>query len=163
MLRLLAAALALACLTAAADARPRHHHQNRLHHQQVGSAPDGLAALFGAGPSLLAAARAEIGNGPIYGRANLWCARFVNVLLARTGHRGTGSDLARSFARYGRPAAGPQPGAIAVLTRRGGGHVGVVSGVDQHGNPVVISGNHNGRVGEAVYPARRVVAYVVPE
>jgi hypothetical protein len=50
-----------------------------------------------------------------------------------------------------------------VLTRgKRGGHVGMVSGVDANGNPVIISGNHNKRVGVAVYPRSRVIAYVLP-
>ena len=84
-------------------------------------------------------------------------------MLERIGHRGTGSDAARSFAGYGHRVAGPQVGAIAVMSRRGGGHVGVVSGVDARGNPIVISGNHRRRVAETVYPARRVYAYVMPD
>jgi hypothetical protein len=48
-------------------------------------------------------------------------------------------------------------GAIAVMGRRGGGHVGVVSGVDPNSNPIVVSGNH-----ESVYPAGRISAYVLP-
>lgn len=58
--------------------------------------------------------------------------------------------------------SGPQVGAIAVIGRRGGGHVGVVSGIDSNGNPIVVSGNHNRTVAESVYPRSRVVAYVVP-
>src|SRR5262249_13078600 len=50
----------------------------------------------------------------------------------------------------------------AVLYRKGGGHVGVVSGFDIMGNPVVISGNHGHRVYESVYPRSRVLAYVTP-
>jgi hypothetical protein len=38
----------------------------------------------------------------------------------------------------------------------------VVSGIDPHGNPVIISGNHGHRVGEAVYARARVIAYVMP-
>jgi hypothetical protein len=30
------------------------------------------------------------------------------------------------------------------------------------GDPIVISGNHGGRVGEGVYPRSRVLAYVTP-
>jgi hypothetical protein len=37
-----------------------------------------------------------------------------------------------------------------------------VSGVDDQGNPVIISGNHGKLVGEAVYPRSRVIAYVMP-
>ncbi len=48
------------------------------------------------------------------------------------------------------------------MGRRGGGHVGVVSGVDPNGNPIVVSGNHNRTVAELVYPAGRISAYVLP-
>jgi uncharacterized protein (TIGR02594 family) len=113
------------------------------------------------GNSVVSEARRWIGSNPT-GRSSLWCARFMNFVLDRTGHGGTGSDLARSFAAYGTRVSGPQVGAIAVMGRRGGGHVGVVSGIDDRGNPIVISGNHNRRVAEAVYPRGRVYAYVMP-
>jgi uncharacterized protein (TIGR02594 family) len=87
----------------------------------------------------------------------------MNFVLKRSGYAGTNSGFARSFASYGRPVAGPQVGAIAVMTRgKRGGHVGVVSGVDGNGNPIIISGNHGGRVAEAVYPRGRIYAYVMP-
>jgi hypothetical protein len=38
----------------------------------------------------------------------------------------------------------------------------VVSGFDASGNPIVISGNHNNRVREAVYPRSRIRAWVSP-
>ena len=111
---------------------------------------------------LVSEARRYLGGNPT-GRASLWCARFMNMVLARTGHRGTGSDMASSFAHYGRRVSGPQVGAIAVMGRRGGGgHVGVVSGVDRRGNPIIVSGNHGHRVAEAVYPRGRIYAYVIP-
>jgi uncharacterized protein (TIGR02594 family) len=106
-------------------------------------------------------ARRWLGGNPTR-RNRLWCAAFMNFVLERTGRRGSGSDLARSFASYGRRVSGPQIGAIAVMTRKGGGHVGVVSGIDAVGNPIIISGNHGHRVAEAVYPGRRVYAYVMP-
>ena len=110
----------------------------------------------------MAEARRFIGGNPT-GRARLWCARFMNMVLQKTGHRGTGSDMARSFASYGHRVSGPQVGAIAVMSRgRRGGHVGVVSGVDAKGNPIIVSGNHGRKVAEAVYPRGRVYAYVLP-
>ncbi|MGX9391307.1 TIGR02594 family protein [Nitrobacteraceae bacterium UC4446_H13] len=123
--------------------------------------PDSVGG-FGGGSSLVAEARRFIGGNPT-GRARLWCARFMNMVLQKTGHRGTGSDMARSFASYGHRVSGPQVGAIAVMSRGGrGGHVGVVSGVDAKGNPIIVSGNHGRKVAEAVYPRGRVYAYVMP-
>ena len=85
------------------------------------------------------------------------------MVLQRSGHKTTGSDMARSFASYGRRVSGPQVGAIAVMSRgRGGGHVGVVSGIDGKGNPIVVSGNHSRRVAESVYSRSRIYAYVMP-
>jgi uncharacterized protein (TIGR02594 family) len=84
----------------------------------------------------------------------------MNWVLEKTGHHGTGSDMARSFASL--PHTDMHVGAIAVMSRRGGGHVGVVSGIDASGNPIIISGNHGRHVREAVYPRGRIYAFVVP-
>ena len=110
--------------------------------------------------SLVSEARKYIGTNPT-GRGSLWCGAFMDLVLKRTGHAG-GGNLASAYARYGTRVAGPQVGAIAVMGRRGGGHVGVVSGVDANGNPIIVSGNHNHTVAEAVYPASRIQAYVLP-
>ncbi|MGP9813340.1 TIGR02594 family protein [Rhodopseudomonas sp. NSM] len=116
----------------------------------------------GGGSSLVAEARRYIGGNPT-GRSRLWCARFMNMVLERSGHRGTGSDMASSFARYGQRISGPQVGAIAVMSRgKRGGHVGIVSGIDSSGNPIVVSGNHGRRVAESVYSKSRIYAYVMP-
>jgi uncharacterized protein (TIGR02594 family) len=113
-------------------------------------------------PALVTEARKYMGTNPT-DRTRLWCATFMNMVLAKTGYKGTNSDAAKSFAQYGRRISEPKVGAIAVLTRgKKGGHVGVVSGVDANGNPIIISGNHNKRVGESVYPRSRVIAYVMP-
>ena len=125
--------------------------------------PDvGMDAYAWAGSDLVVEARRWIGGNPT-GRRSLWCARFMNFVLKRAGYQGTGSDMARSFSGYGRRISGPRVGAIAVMARgRRGGHVGVVSGIDADGNPIIISGNHNNRVAEATYPRSRIRAYVMP-
>ena len=128
----------------------------------TGSESSGTATSGGfGGSSVVAEARRYLGGNPT-GRASLWCARFMNLVLERTGHRGTGSDMARSFASYGQRVSGPQVGAIAVMARRGGGHVGVVSGIDAQGNPIVISGNYGHRVREVPMSRGRIYAYVMP-
>jgi uncharacterized protein (TIGR02594 family) len=112
------------------------------------------------GGDLVTEARRYIGGNPT-GRGSLWCGAFMDMVLKHTGHNG-GGNLARAYAHYGTRLSGPQVGAIAVMARGGGGHVGVVSGIDSSGNPIVISGNHNNTVAESVYPRGRIIAYVMP-
>jgi len=115
-------------------------------------------------PTLVTEARKYIGTNPTR-LSRRWCARFLNLVLNKSGYSGTNSDAARSFASYGRRISEPRVGAIAVLARGKNhnlGHVGIVTGVDANGNPIIISGNHGHRVGEATYPRARVIAYVMP-
>jgi uncharacterized protein (TIGR02594 family) len=106
---------------------------------------------------VVAAAERYRGTNPT-GRSHDWCAEFANLVLKRTGHRGSGSALARSFASYGRPAPGPVPGAIVVFPH----HVGFVMRVEGPGRIRVVSGNHGHRVGEGTYSTRRAIAYRYP-
>jgi uncharacterized protein (TIGR02594 family) len=96
--------------------------------------------------------------------SRLWCADFMNYALKRAGKSGTGSRMANSFSAYGKRISGPKVGAIAIMSRgRDGGHVGVVSGIDARGNPIVISGNYGRKVAESTYSRRRIYAYRMPE
>jgi uncharacterized protein (TIGR02594 family) len=177
---------AIFAIATPASARPhhgagRHAHRHYIHHghahrgrhhlrvsqQDLRGSPESAATSFvnnssSFGSDIVAEARRYIGGNPT-SRSSLWCARFMNMVLQRSGHQGTGSDMARSFSSYGHRVSGPQVGAIAVMSRgRRGGHVGVVSGIDPSGNPIIVSGNHGHRVAESVYPKGRIYAYVVP-
>ena len=130
------------------------------------SGPVPQAGSF-SGSSLVSEARRYLGTNPT-GRSTLWCGAFMDMVLKRTGHQG-GGNLAANYPRYGKRVPGPIVGASAVMGRKGGGHVGVVTAIDPNGNPVVISGNTWSRatggkraVSEHVYPRRRVYAYVMP-
>jgi len=128
----------------------------------VANGGSSTAGLSSGGGGVVAEARRWIGGNPT-GRASLWCGNFMNFVLERTGHRVSPSNMARSFASYGQRVSGPQVGAIAVMSRgANGGHVGVVSGIDANGNPIIISGNHGNRVAESTYPRGRIYAYVMP-
>jgi uncharacterized protein (TIGR02594 family) len=180
-----AAVLALACapmLATAAQATGKHRfhhvvrsaahvrqahqaHHRRLaglrHHERratsVRAAEAKLDRMSKQSPDVVAAAERYRGTNPT-GRAHDWCAAFANLVLQRTGHRGSGSALARSFAHYGRPAPGPVPGAIVVFPH----HVGFVVRPEGGGRIRVVSGNHGHRVGEGLYPTRRAIAYRYP-
>lgn len=129
---------------------------------QASYAGSGGNAAISGGSGLVSEARRYIGGNPT-GRGRLWCARFMNMVLQKTGHQGTGSDMASSFARYGTRVSGPQVGAIAVMSRgRRGGHVGIITGIDAQGNPIMISGNNGNRVREAPVSRGRIYAYVMP-
>ena len=105
---------------------------------------------------LVDVAQRYLGSNPT-GWSHKWCARFLNaVVLPQAGHRGSGSEGAISFARWG-SASGPQRGAIAVMRH----HVGIV--VADNGSTVtLISGNHGHRVGIGKYSKHRIIAYRVP-
>jgi uncharacterized protein (TIGR02594 family) len=122
----------------------------------------GATASSFSSSNVVSEARRYLGGNPT-GRGSLWCARFMNMVLQHSGYRGTGSDMASSFAKYGQRVSGPQVGAIAVMSRgRRGGHVGIITGIDAKGNPIMISGNNGNRVREAPVSRGRIYAYVMP-
>jgi len=121
----------------------------------------GVTAGGSGSSNIVAEARRYLGGNPT-GRGSLWCARFMNMVLQHSGYRGTGSDMANSFTHYGQRVSGPQVGAIAVMGRRGGSHVGIITGIDAAGNPIMISGNNGNRVREAPVSRGRISAYVMP-
>jgi uncharacterized protein (TIGR02594 family) len=142
--------------------QPTTRQSRRVARQGMGRQGMAMNAMSFGSSGIVDQARRYVGSNPT-GRSRLWCARFLNMVLERSGRRGTGSDMASSFASFGNRVSGPQVGAIAVMSRgKRGGHVGIVSGIDESGNPIIISGNHGGRVAESTYPRGRVYSYVMP-
>lgn len=97
------------------------------------------------------------GQGRPAGCPRLWCGCFARLEAGLRDPR-----FNRALAWLSLRHVPKQVGAYAVMRRRGGGHVGRVVAIDASGNPVILSGNHGGRVGVGVYEARRIVAYVRP-
>lgn len=102
-----------------------------------------------------------IGRPGRYIAGRLICAVNVNAALAERGIRGTGSAWAKSFLTWGHSAGGPIPGAVIVSSRLGGGHVAIVSRVE---NGVVYAWNATGgQSGWREIPYRHhVIDYRVP-
>lgn len=135
-------------------------------------------------PSYLTAARRDIGLREIKGPKHAgrivqmlqrlgawwrddetpWCGVAVAAWLSETGHPIPKHYYrALAWADYGYEIRGPRDGAIAVLTRKGGGHVALVTGMSQNGAHVrLLGGNQGDAVSEAWFPASRVTAYRVP-
>lgn len=103
----------------------------------------------------------SLGRPMRYIAGRLICAVNVNAALAERGIRGTGSAWAKSFLTWGYSAGGPIPGAVIVSSRRGGGHVAIVSRVE---NGVVYAWNATGgQSGWREIPYRHhVIDYRVP-
>lgn len=144
MIRLFLAAIFLALLSSSASAK--HHHVAR----RV------VPTSFGYS-SLVERARSYIGTNPT-GSRSLWCGKFMAIVAPGAAAKVRNPAWARAWASL--PKTQAQIGAIAVMGRRGGGHVGIVSGFDRSGNPIIVSGNNRGAVREGAYPASRVIAYV---
>jgi hypothetical protein len=85
---------------------------------------------------------------------------LVLSLPAQVIGAGDVDDRALSWERHQHIA--PQVGAIVTKGRRGGGHVGIVSGFTKNGDPIVISGNLGNRVRKSVYRRHRIRAWVSP-
>jgi uncharacterized protein (TIGR02594 family) len=166
LLTALIIAALLAVSFSAAEANPRHH---RHHHQArvVQSSHDsggfvdgiqtGFQTGFSASSGVVARARQFIGQTAhqVGVRSTLWCSAFLRKVTGASGV----DDTALSWERHQHVA--PQVGAVVTMGRRGGGHVGVVSGFTKSGDPIVISGNGAGRrVTEHAYPRSRIRAWV---
>lgn len=91
--------------------------------------------------SQLSFGSAVAGRPSRYIAGHLICAVNVGAALAERGIKGTGSALALSYLHWGHSAGGPVPGAVIVSGRRGGGHVAIVSRVE---NGVVYAWNATG-------------------
>lgn len=149
--------LALIALASNAEARPIHRSNNF---------PDGVRSSYGVPEptiawtsiDLVSRARAFLGTNPT-GWAHVWCGRFMAMIAPSAAAKLRNPNWAKDWLAL--PHTSARVGAIAVLSRgRRGGHIGVVSGFDVRGNPVIVSGNHGHRVGEGIYPRSRILAFV---
>jgi len=91
-----------------------------------------------------------------------WCAAFVGAMLERSGIRSTRFEGARSYLDWGTAVTKPLYGAVAVLTREGGGHVAFVVGQDEKGNILLLGGNQGDEVNIKAFPTSRITGYRVP-
>ena len=93
-----------------------------------------------------------------------WCGVAMAAWMAEAGY-GYPKHYYRAlaWADWGVRLSGPMQGAVAVLSRKGGGHVGIVTGVTAYGRHVrLLGGNQNDAVNEAWFPIERVTAFRAP-
>jgi uncharacterized protein (TIGR02594 family) len=87
-----------------------------------------------------------------------WCALFANHILTKVGLKGTETLWALDFAGKWPSIRlnGPAVGAFAPMKRTGGGHITVIVGRDQHGNPMGLGGNQGDQVSIEPFAASRL-------
>lgn len=92
-----------------------------------------------------------------------WCGTFVAAVMQRSGivlpkawYR------AKAWLDWGHAIPVPQVGAVVVFERTGGGHVGLVVGVDTIGRLLVLGGNQGNKVSIAPFDTARVIGYRWP-
>jgi uncharacterized protein (TIGR02594 family) len=92
-----------------------------------------------------------------------WCAAAVNSALAQSGQKGTGSNMARDFLKWGGGVDQPQKGDLAVFSRGDPngpyGHVGFFDGYNQDGSIRVLGGNQSDGVSVASYGKDRLLGF----
>ena len=110
-------------------------------------------------PRILAFYR-DAGHPGIARDETAWCAAFVGACLARSGLRGTGSLMARSYLDWGEPAALDQRlGAVAVLSRGADpslGHVGFLL-AETPQSIILLGGNQDDSVSVARFEKSRLL------
>ncbi len=162
MIRFMAVIAALLIVTAPAQAK-KHKHTRVSPQIALNCISDNSGRTVCGGPVQRATGHATRSNFA-YDRADprpsLWCAWWLRRKLGipRTAFPNGSYNQARAFARIGTPAPKGCTDCIAVFSRGRGGHVGLVERWDANGNPVILSGNFNGRVDTAPHPARRLIA-----
>ena len=84
--------------------------------------------------------RASIGSHAVGPKPARWCGWYMRTQLGG----GPEYNLARNWAKRGRPLNGPRVGAVVVWPH----HVGLITGRTEDGQWIVRSGNDGGRVRE---------------
>lgn len=100
-----------------------------------------------------------IKRGGIKDDETAWCAAYVGACFEAVNIPSTRFESARSYEKWGIPLTYPVYGAVAVLTRPGGGgHVMFVMGQDSKGNILGLGGNQGDMVNVSSFPKSRVTA-----
>ena len=96
-----------------------------------------------------------------------WCAGFVGWCMVEAGYIDDIPDYslgAKSWLRFGVSARKPVFGAIAVKSRKGGGHVGFVVGANpSRGTLYILGGNQSDAVCVKEYPEHVWLDFRIPE
>jgi uncharacterized protein (TIGR02594 family) len=86
-----------------------------------------------------------------------WCSSFVNWVMLKAQMERTDSAAAKSWLEWGYALEKPIYGAVVVLSRQGGNHVGFFIDETADGKWLLLGGNQGNEVNESGYDADRVI------
>jgi uncharacterized protein (TIGR02594 family) len=92
-----------------------------------------------------------------------WCGVFVAAVMKEAGYpRPAAWYRAKAWLDYGVALQRPTRGCIVVYDRKGGGHVGFVTAVDENGRIFTLGGNQSNMVSEVPFDRSRAVGFRWP-
>ena len=93
-----------------------------------------------------------------------WCASFVAFVMVKSGKGSVKNAFrAKAWRTFGKFIATPVLGAIAIKSRRGGGHVGFIVGISKSGKYIyLLGGNQNDEVNIKRYSKNIFIEFRVP-
>jgi uncharacterized protein (TIGR02594 family) len=93
-----------------------------------------------------------------------WCASFINFIMLKAGYKGPKHPAAaKSWLNFGKTAHKPVYGAIAVKSRKGGGHVCFVVGKSNDNKYLYcLGGNQNDEVNIRKYKTNVFLDFRIP-
>ena len=95
-----------------------------------------------------------------------WCAGFIGWCMVQAGYEKQIPDYslgAKSWLNFGVKVSEPVLGAIAIKSRRGGGHVGIVVGISNGGKYLyILGGNQGDQVSVRKYPKSVWMGFRLP-
>lgn len=115
---------------------------------------------------------ARAGHPEVHDDETAWCSAFACFCFETSNVKSARTLWARSWAKWGVPLRNPQLGAVVVLTRGDGGHVGLFIRYSDDGRHVLLlGGNQSNKVCYSWFPIERIIAvrwpshldYTVPE
>jgi hypothetical protein len=136
----------------------RHHYHGRAVASRRSETTLAAATPWQHAAHTLAGTLAQyLGTNPT-GWPRNWCGEMLGRVAKAVGYTPPpGYAVAANWRHFGRPVAGPVPGAIMVMPH----HVAVVTAVLGNGRVRTISANHNRRVAYGDYSVRRAIAWRV--
>lgn len=92
-----------------------------------------------------------------------WCGIFLAAVMQESHYDYPKMYMrAKAWLTWGQPIKYPVLGCVVILVRKGGGHVGLLTGYTRYGDLLILGGNQQDSVRVSQFSPDRVLGYRVP-